>query len=325
MENKKSTKISQPKKPYLRPDYKPKNWWQRNWVELITILVGVIIIHIFLLFKAFSGNELNSTNASEFGSFIGGYMGTLFALVSVIFLYTTLRDQRRTSEIEKFETRFFELIRLHRDNVQEITLKTQNGKKIFVLFIREFREIMKIVKDVFKNEKLEKKQIIEISYLAFFYGIGPNSTRILKNSLSDYDKTKVKRLTEELESQKQEVKKERNFNYVPFEGHQSRLGHYYRHLFQSIAYCHNKKIDIDKYEYIKLIRAQLSNHEQALLFLNSISKLGKPWKDDNLIKTYRLIKNIPEDFFDPKKEIDIKEIYPEMIFEYEENTVANNV
>ncbi|MBM1108200.1 putative phage abortive infection protein [Aurantibacter crassamenti] len=322
MVNKESTEIKQPKKPYLRPDYKPKNWWQRNWIELLTIAVGVIIIHIFLLFKAFNGNELNSTNASEFGSFIGGYMGTLFALVSVIFLYTTLRDQRRTSEIEKFETRFFELIRLHRDNVQEITLKTQNGKKIFVLFIREFREIMKIVKDVFKNDKLEKKQIIEISYLAFFYGIGPNSTRILKNSLSDYNKTKVKKLTEELQSQKQEVKKERNFNYVPFEGHQSRLGHYYRHLFQSIAYCHNKKIDIDKYEYIKLIRAQLSNHEQALLFLNSISKLGKPWKDENLIKTYRLIKNIPEDFFDPKKEIDIKELYPEMIFEYEESTVA---
>ncbi|QXP74710.1 putative phage abortive infection protein [Tenacibaculum sp. AHE15PA] len=325
MENKESTKTKQPVKPYLRPDYKPRNWWQRNWIELVTIAVGVIIIHIFLLFKAFNGNELNSTNASEFGSFIGGYMGTLFALVSVIFLYTTLRDQRRTSEIEKFETRFFELIRLHRDNVQEITLKTQNGKKIFVLFIREFREIMKIVKDVFKNDKLEKKQIIEISYLAFFYGIGPNSTRILKNSLSNYDKTKVKKLTDELQSQKQKVKKERKFNYVPFEGHQSRLGHYYRHLFQSIAYCHNKKIDIDKYEYIKLIRAQLSNHEQALLFLNSISKLGKPWKDENLIKTYRLIKNIPEDFFDPKKEIDIKELYPEMIFEYEENTVANNV
>lgn len=323
MEDKNTAEIEQPKKPYLRPNYKPKNWWQRNWIELVTIAVGVIIIHAFLLFKAFNGNELNSTNASEFGSFIGGYMGTLFALVSVIFLYTTLRDQRRTSEIEKFETRFFELIRFHRDNVQEITLKTQNGKKIFVLFIREFREIMKIVKAVFKNDNLEEKQIIEISYLTFFYGIGPNSSRILKKSLSGYDRIKVKKLTEELQSQKKEVKKERKFNYMPFEGHQSRLGHYYRHLFQSIAYCHNKKIDIDKYEYIKLIRAQLSNHEQALLFLNSISKLGKPWKDENLIKTYRLIKNIPEDFFDPKKEIDIKGIYPEMIFEYEEDSVAN--
>lgn len=312
-------------KPYLRPDYKPKNWWQRNWIELLTISIGLFAIHIFLFFKAFSGNEMNSTNASEFGSFVGGYLGTLFALVSVIFLYTTLRDQRRTSEIEKFETRFFELIRLHRDNVQEITLKNQSGKKIFVLFIREYREIMKIVEKIFKEDNLDKKKIIEISYLTFFYGIGPNSTRILKGSLSDYDKSKVKELTEKLQSEKKEVQRKRKFNYVPFEGHQSRLGHYYRHLFQSIAYCHKKKIDIDKYEYIKLIRAQLSNHEQALLFLNSISKLGKPWKDEDLIKTYRLIKNIPKDFFDPKKEIDIKEIYPEMIFEYEESTVANNV
>ncbi len=305
--------------PYLKPAYKPKNWLQRNWIELLIVVIGLISIHVFLFFRAFHGKELNPTNASDFGSFIGGYLGTLFALVSVIFLYSTLKNQRRTSEIEKFETRFFELIRLHRDNVQEITLKNQNGKKIFVLFIREFREIMKIVE---VNFEIDKRQLIEISYLTFFYGTGPNSTRILKNALSRYNQEKVKSLIDDLESNKKKVKKERNFNYTPFEGHQSRLGHYYRHLFQSITYCHKKKIDIDKYEYIKLIRAQLSNHEQALLFLNSVSKLGRPWKDENLIETYRLIKNIPQDFFDTEKEIDIKEIYPEMIFEYEEEAIA---
>lgn len=128
MENKESTEIKQPKKPYLRPDYKPKNWWQRNWIELLTIAVGVIIIHIFLLFKAFNGNELNSTNASEFGSFIGGYMGTLFALVIVIFLYTTLRDQRRTSESEKFVTE-------HQGNINDITVYGQDEPSVTLSFI----------------------------------------------------------------------------------------------------------------------------------------------------------------------------------------------
>lgn len=317
------TKTDKIETPYLRSKYKPKNWWKRNWVELLIILVGVLIIHVFLISNAFHGNEINSSNASEFGDFIGGYLGTLFALISVIFLYTTLRDQRRTSEIEKFETRFFELIRLHRDNVLEITLKNQSGKKVFVLFIREYREIMKIVEEIFDKSNLCKKQIIEISYLAFFYGIGPNSSRILKNALSEYEESKVEELTTRLQDEKKNVKKARKFNYVPFEGHQSRLGHYYRHLFQSISYCHNKKIDIDKYEYVKLIRAQLSNHEQALLFLNSVSKLGKPWKDESLIKEYRLIKNIPKEFFDSKNEINIKEIYPEMIFEYEESSIIN--
>lgn len=304
---------------YLRPKYTSKNWFSRYRVEFLIIIFGLFFIHIFLFFDAFSGGQINPKNASEFGSFIGGYLGTLFALTSVVFLYVTLRIQRQSSEIEKFENNFFELIGLHKKNVEEIILKNQSGKKIFVLFIREFREILKYVKQIFPDNS-SVIELINISYLAFFYGTGPNSTRILKSYLSGYPQENIVKLVNILEANKEKVMEKRSFNYKPFEGHQSRLGHYYRHLFQTVSFVDLKKIDIDKYEYVKILRAQLSNHEQALLALNSLSDLGNPWNEDNLIKRYRLIKNIPRDFFNSETEIDLKKYFKGLIFEYEENT-----
>ncbi|MDD5183817.1 MAG: putative phage abortive infection protein [Paludibacter sp.] len=104
-------------------------------------------------------------------------------------------------------------------------------------------------------------------------------------------------------------------NYIKYYGgHQFRLGHYYRHLFQTVKYVNsqNRLNFKQKYFYAKTLRAQLSTYEQALLFINSLSILGHPWelnceykkshflfldkrrKEKNkLITRYNLIKNMP--------------------------------
>jgi hypothetical protein len=85
-----------------------------------------------------------------------------------------------------------------------------------------------------------------------------------------------------------------------FNGHQSRLGHYFRHLRSIVTFVHRNTLltPIQKKDYMRILRAQLSNHEQIILFFNSISDLGLKWelKNDNnetLITTYNLIRNIP--------------------------------
>lgn len=92
-------------------------------------------------------------------------------------------------------------------------------------------------------------------------------------------------------------------------GHQFRLGHYFRHLFNTVKFI-NLQSHINyavKYDYIKTLRSQLSTYEQAVLFLNSASALGEAWEinpesstskdfsyfDFELITKYNLIKNIP--------------------------------
>ena len=59
--------------------------------------------------------------------------------------------------------------------------------------------------------------------------------------------------------------------------------------------------DDRKQQYIKIIRGQLSNHEQLLLFYNGVSDFGKRWIENDEIKEfsgyigkYRLIHNIPK-------------------------------
>jgi hypothetical protein len=307
----------------MKKTFKKDSWFKRNAIETLTIIGGLLIIHVFLFFSAFNGETIQAENANQFGSFIGGYVGSIFALISVVFLYSTLKEQRETSAIEKFETKYFDLIKLHRDNVAEIGIRDSYGKKVFVTLIREFRETLKITKRICRECDIELKpeEHINLAYMTFFYGVGPNSSRILKKSLVGFPEILIDKLLFELdhEPKKDEIAKKRNFRYTPFEGHQSRLGHYFRHLYQTVTFVDNSDLKIDKYGYVKILRAQLSNHEQALLFFNSLSYLGKNWRTKNLITDYEMIKNLPKSFIDEDTEIDVKKIYPNLKFEYEEN------
>lgn len=300
---------------------KIKNYISRNRVELIAFISGIMLIHSFLLQDAFRGEKIIAENASQFGSFISGYIGTMCSLLSAVLLFSTLKSQRQSSEIEKFESRFFELLRLHKENVNEIEMGQVRGRIAFVMLLRDFRIIFKLTEEVYKE--YQKNNIIEfnvndkinIAYLSFYYGTGPNSTRILKNALAQYPESFVKQLVERFDIEY--IDRSRDEECRLFEGHQARLGNYYRHLYQTVTYVHDREININKQEYIKILRAQLSNHEQALLVFNALSDLGKEWIQKDLINEYKLIKNIPKDFIDSKIEIDIKALFPNLKFEWE--------
>lgn len=75
----------------------------------------------------------------------------------------------------------------------------------------------------------------------------------------------------------------------------------------------------EKYQYVKTMRAQLSTHEQALLLLNSLTPLGYVWWNKNLITNYRLVQNIPRNFFDSTKEIDPTNMFSADYFEWQED------
>ncbi|WP_309332877.1 putative phage abortive infection protein [Mucilaginibacter sp.] len=88
-----------------------------------------------------------------------------------------------------------------------------------------------------------------------------------------------------------------NFNYKPFSGHASRLGHYFRHLYLAVKSVANSKVIInyeEKMKYLALLRAQLSNHEQILLFYNWLSGYGGDWENNNhsFLADYKMIHNL---------------------------------
>lgn len=310
--------------------YKKPNWYDRNSTELFIAVGGLIIIGLVFSAEIYTEtNTLNIEGAAQLGDFVGGFIGTIFTLISVLLLYSTLKDQRTASTIDKFETKYFELIKMHRDNVAEMGLTEHFGKKIFVILIREFREILKITITVAKdcNQNFDPKELFVISYYALFFGVGPNSSRMLKAVLASYDNNFVEKFEKTLNNSetKKSIQESRKLKYTPFEGHQSRLGHYYRHLYQTVCYVDNQVCDIDKYEYVKTIRAQLTTHEQALLYINCLTPIGNIWWEKGLLCRYRFVQNIPFEFFDSKIELDFVKDFPPNYFEWQENNLSTKV
>lgn len=293
------------------------------WIELAILTSGLVAMNLIFIAGAFRATgTVTPTGAGLLGDFVGGYIGTFFSLVGVVLLFLTLRVQRRSSQIVNFETKYFELLRLHRDNVEELEVQGVSGRKLFVVLIREFRSALEVVRRVAdtRNEGLNQRQFIRITHYVLLFGTGPNSTRMLTQSLTDFQDAFIHALVKEFEKPevKEKAQADRKLGYVPFEGHQSRLGHYFRHLYQAVCYVDKQSIDIDKCEYVKTIRAQLSTHEQALLLLNSLTPIGASWWKQKFIERYRLVRNLPREFFDPETELDTNELFPKGYFEWEE-------
>ena len=234
------------------------------------MIVGVIVMNVIFFAGAFRETDtIDRAAAGQLGDFVGGYVGTLFTLLSVAFLILTFTIQRRAFQLQSFEARYFELLKMHRENVAELGLEGTRGRKIFVFIIREFREILGVVSCITRARRLPLTQceLLHVAYNFLFFGVGPNSSRMLKKSLESFDEDFIDTLERVLnnEDNKSQFKTQRNLGYTPFEGHQSRLGHYYRHLYQCVRYVDQQEIEINKYEYVKTIRAQLSAWQKTRL------------------------------------------------------------
>jgi Putative phage abortive infection protein len=205
------------------------------------------------IFIARRFRQVNPETAGQLGAFIGGYVGAIFAPTGVVLLYSTLRNQVSAFRIQSFETKYFELIKIHRDNVAGIELRGESGRKVFVSLMRELRCALEIVQIIAQRDGYEitRHGQLQIAYYCLFFGVGTNSSRMLKTFSSNLDLAFVEEVEGALNNPrtKEEVRKEQGFQYAPFEGHQSRLGHYYRHLYQMTRYVDQQKLNIDKYEY----------------------------------------------------------------------------
>lgn len=296
------------------------NLVRRYWALAVLFFLSLLSIHLFLYTNAFHGAKVDPENAEQFGGFIGGYIGTMGTLLGVFLLIVTLLEQTQKDKSDGFERRFFQMLDYHRENIAAIGFGEKGGARTFVTLIREFRLTLDEIEGpcVFLAKNLTQFQIIDLAYMSFYYGTGPNSTRVLRASLEKYSKELIDYIINLLDDPALKKAKmgERKLNHIPFEGHQSRLGHYFRHLYAMVRYIDEHGEDQSE-EFAGILRAQLSNHEQALLCLNSLSTIGRAWKDKGLLVKYQMIKNIPKDFFDPNNELDIKKAYPEIKFEYE--------
>ncbi len=365
-----------------------------NLVKLLAflfLLIGGITFIYFLNKASVDGYTISNSSTTnyeltgQFGDFIGGVVGTFFALTGTFLIYLTFQEQTKENRRAGFESAFFEMIRLHRENVAEMRYKKfklddhfnyenrQVIRIIFQEFIECYREVKKFsnskeisdyitptyyqhLKKIISNTNSKINPIemarIDIAYTVVFYGLSVEGEAVIRRlflnkynpdyyykliyflklkpkrsnrerfdnwektrdlDLADllklvdelYKNRKNRKTKEEMSQRAKDMKMELIYEKY-YGGHQFRLGHYFRHLFQSFKYLNGSSSmnDEEKYFYGKMLRAQLSTYEQALLFVNSISSIGMKWElspeiaenkkiNTKLITKYNLIKNLP--------------------------------
>ncbi|TCK99593.1 putative phage abortive infection protein [Roseivirga ehrenbergii] len=323
-------------------------------------VIAAIFIITYIIALSIKLDPTSASTAGSIGDTIGGlaspFIGTMGVILTFLAFWVQFeanQSQREDIRRERFENKFYELLRLHKENVNEIEITDtdKKGRVCFESFLKEYAGIYTIIDIVNasknKLDKLDKEDISEQAYELFFFGITNKTTskysernhkgpylidefvlELIKSAAIRWGKDYYPPLgTDPLQYYFANTPNLR-FNYTPFQGQSSNLGHYYRHIYQILKFVHsNHELSVsEKKNYIKVLRAQLSNFEQALLYLNSLWGPGKRMWFDRDEKTgyearylidYKLIKNLPLHLVDfaiepqVKYKKELKKAYPD--------------
>jgi hypothetical protein len=191
------------------------------------------------------------------------------------------------------------------------------------------------------SNDISDEEKTRIAYLIFYFGVTPSSqpvlTKAIKREIDTISTETIKRISSYFWNLRDI--NINAFGTVKFSGQQSNLSHYFRHLFQTITFVAENNghqlHSLNKHFYVKKLRAQMSYHELAIFFANSITYLGSAWEwqfkkenpEDEANKSYitdfELLKNLPENsiiFTDDNgnfNSVDHKKYYPGIWYEDE--------
>jgi hypothetical protein len=305
-------------------------------LEYLALSIFLIIIILGISFYAII---TGSINLGELGSYLSGAIGSIIALLIAVFTFLAFYVQydankkiQEQFKVQQFESQFYKMLDIHIKNVEAFRISGFNltnrkeieikGRDIFISLVKEYHYLLEIVYSFYKKPLCAKdKDLNWIAWLILFFGTNSNHLAGLR-----YNDSTHKSLIESLKDFQMfflgsnggkrdisipelgEEEKMTNLNiqleYIPFDGHESRLAHYYRHLYQTVKLVvEAEKTGIIDYQdsirYLASLRAQLGNEEQQLLYYNYRYGHGKNWDKrgdkHKFLTKYRMAHNVPLD------------------------------
>ena len=295
-------------------------------IAWITIIVGVASgVYAWYFFSYHNiiftpeGETPDFTVTGPIGDFIGGVIGTILSFAATLFVVITLNEQSYQHKRELFAQNYYEMLKIHNDNVSSMVLHQSNGKDIisrdvFTKLIKDYERVydyvhsymlsivngavndttdIKSMKEYLANPQNMQSLEMRIAYGYYFYG---SDVYHLQDPKIPIEKT-----IEETIFNLMKVA-----NTVVY-GKHVLLGHYYRHIYHMVMQIIAEKniTETERYTYAKQLRAQLNDNEQILLYYNALSEVGREWlvrpNSNKEIKTtkqmspmarFRMIKNI---------------------------------
>jgi len=302
----------------------------RNIIKYAIIILsvgGVILLGIFIFRQEFYNTFQNvDSDAGIYGDFIGGFIGTLFALISTLLIILTLTNQIIDRNKNAIIEQFFKMLDYHLNNINLLEVKhvlkrKENEGKIknrraFVIFKIQFKWLLDCIRkiNIESSLNLTEIEIADITYVIFYYGLDMEWKELCKSKLSKKYNDRGSLIIERLLIMKKKLKNKCTICRT----NQTSLSAYFRNMYNTIKLVDSSMyLSIEeKKQYITILRAQLSNPELYILYFNVISRFGTKWKESGYITKYEFIKNLPRGYcsgYDPSRD------FP-MIYEEDELT-----
>lgn len=205
-----------------------------------------------------------------FGDFIGGVLGTIFTIASVILVAQTFIHQQDVTKDNKLELRtqrfndlFFELLHLYQSEVRELC-----GYKERVVNIEEDNE---------KEQLHVHKEGLQYNDKDFF----------------DEEKVKIQKGYRNQFSFDKNRKRAVGYYMMFYTKHRSKIAVYYRTLYRIYELIDKTELisEIQKKEYAKMIRAQLTESELFFIRYNAMTIYGKQFV--YYANKYNILKHLP--------------------------------
>ena len=166
----------------------------KRYLKWICILF-LIIMFLPILLTKFPICFSDFSETGPIGDTIGGIMGPFVAIAAAILTFLAFwvqfkanEQQRNDIAKERFESKFYELLHLHRENLQELESDGRKGRQVITLFcnyisilyslidgffLRYYASdinVLNIYYNVTKKYKDERYLFLDIAYNLFFYG-----------------------------------------------------------------------------------------------------------------------------------------------------------
>ena len=107
---------------------------------LLVLIVGIALLPYFLTFNGGFSND--SGTWSDFGSYVGGVLGPLFAMLSFLAVVFTLWTQGRQNSQQQFYSSLFPLMSMQREHAAKYKRKALEGLDAFSSLLADLEKSM---------------------------------------------------------------------------------------------------------------------------------------------------------------------------------------
>lgn len=227
------------------------------WIIGVSAICLVSSAAVYWYMLHHNGVSSDPAHWGQMGDYFGGVLNPLLAFFSLLTICYTLALQieesaktTRFNAVQKFESMLFEMIRMHRDNLASVDLWSKGQNG--------------------QSRETNGRDCL----LIFLKWIRKNFETVKHGKTIEAACVEAYRIFYEDRGRKTEV------------------GHYFRNLYHIFKYIDASQLlsDAEKMHYAKIVRAQLSVPEVALLFLNGLHPRGKNFRE--YIIKYSLLQDL---------------------------------